>query len=170
MSTVNRLAMVAVVLLLCVGCDQATKSMAQAVLSETAVSSLLGGSVRLQLTHNEGAFLGLGASLPEVWRRVLLGGGVGILLLAVLAYTLFSKQSGPFTVLALALIFAGGVSNSMDRLAHDGRVIDFINIGIGPVRTGIFNVADVSISTGVLVLLAIGLIRSKRASRVESHR
>ena len=36
----------------------------------------------------------------------------------------------------------------MDRLIH-GSVVDFLNVGIGPVRTGVFNVADVAIMLGV---------------------
>ena len=44
----------------------------------------------------------------------------------------------------LVLFLAGGISNLVDRIAM-GSVIDFLNIGIGPVRTGIFNVADVAI-------------------------
>ena len=42
------------------------------------------------------------------------------------------------------LFLAGGLSNLTDRIAI-GSVIDFLNVGIGPLRTGIFNVADVAI-------------------------
>ena len=49
-----------------------------------------------------------------------------------------------------------------DRVAR-GRVVDFINIGIGPVRTGIFNVADVAIMLGVGVVILAELRRDKDA-------
>ena len=52
----------------------------------------------------------------------------------------------------LGLVFAGGASNLADRIAH-GSVIDFMNVGLGSLRTGIFNVADVAIMAGVLVLV-----------------
>ena len=52
-----------------------------------------------------------------------------------------------------SLIFAGGASNLADRLLYDGYVVDFINIGIGSFRTGIFNIADVAITAGVVILL-----------------
>ena len=55
-------------------------------------------------------------------------------------------------LLGAALIVAGGASNWIDRLAT-GSVIDFMNIGIGPLRTGIFNVADVAILGGVVLLV-----------------
>ena len=55
-------------------------------------------------------------------------------------------------LLGLWLLFAGGFSNLVDRVVH-GRVVDFLNVGIGPVRTGIFNVADMAIMLGVALLL-----------------
>lgn len=48
-----------------------------------------------------------------------------------------------------------------DRLLHEGRVIDFMNVGIGSLRTGIFNVADVCITIGVLLLVLEMLQRSR---------
>ena len=54
--------------------------------------------------------------------------------------------------LGLALVVAGGVSNLADRVAH-GAVVDFLNVGLGSLRTGIFNVADMAIMTGVGLIL-----------------
>jgi signal peptidase II len=54
---------------------------------------------------------------------------------------------------------AGGASNLLDRLAF-GRVIDFINVGLGSVRTGIFNVADMAIMLGAAVVVLGGLQES----------
>jgi signal peptidase II len=51
------------------------------------------------------------------------------------------------------LVIGGGMSNFIDRLLYGGYVVDFLNVGIGSVRTGIFNVADVFIVTGVLLLV-----------------
>ena len=51
----------------------------------------------------------------------------------------------------LVLFLAGGLSNLVDRIAL-GSVIDFLNVGIGPIRTGIFNVADVAIMLGIALL------------------
>jgi signal peptidase II len=55
-------------------------------------------------------------------------------------------------VLGLTLLAAGGASNWADRVVH-GRVVDFLNVGIGSLRTGIFNVADIAIMAGVVMLL-----------------
>lgn len=117
----------------------------------------MGDTVRLQLAYNSGAFLSVGSSLPEVWRQGLFVGGVGALLLGVLAYAVLSKRVHRTVVLALSLLFAGGISNLLDRLAYSGYVVDFINVGIGPLRTGIFNVADIAIMVGVFIFLVAKL-------------
>ncbi len=51
------------------------------------------------------------------------------------------------------LFVASDLSNLIDRVAM-GSVIDFINVGIGSFRTGIFNIADVAIMAGAALLLA----------------
>jgi signal peptidase II len=55
--------------------------------------------------------------------------------------------------LACALLLGGAIGNLIDRVRFDGLVIDFMNLGIGPLRTGIFNVADVAISVGAVLLI-----------------
>ena len=62
-------------------------------------------------------------------------------------------------LLGLAFFVAGGASNLADRLAR-GTVTDFINVGVGSLRTGIFNVADVAIMLGA-ALVAFGSFRSR---------
>ncbi len=57
-------------------------------------------------------------------------------------------------LVGMAFFVAGGSSNLLDRLTC-GSVIDFINVGLGPLRTAIFNVADMAIMLGVgLVIIA----------------
>src|SRR3982074_1712497 len=150
----NRLALILFVLVACVGCDQTTKSIAQSYLPRSEVWSFLEDTVRLQLAYNNGAFLSLGSSLPEFWQHALFSVCAGALLLGMFGYALFAKRIPPIGVFAIALFVAGGVSNLADRLAYGGYVIDFINLGIGPLRTGIFNVADIFITAGALVLFA----------------
>ena len=53
----------------------------------------------------------------------------------------------------MLLVSAGGVGNLVDCIVRNGHVIDFMNLGLGPVRTGIFNVADVQIMVGLGLLL-----------------
>ena len=55
----------------------------------------------------------------------------------------------------IALVVGGGLSNLIDRLLNEGRVVDFMQLGIGPLRTGVFNVADVAIMGGLAVMLVV---------------
>src|ERR671913_2145152 len=104
----KRLLLIFTLLISCVGCDQTSKSVAKAYLSETQAISLLGGSVRLQVAKNYGAFLSLGDSLPASWRSGLLLGGVSLVLACLLAYSLLSKAVTPFSISAIALVVGGG--------------------------------------------------------------
>jgi signal peptidase II len=162
MSLAKRFFLVLVVLVACVGCDQSTKGFAEANLPHTRPMSLLADTVRLQTIHNPGAFLGLGDTAPKAWRVAALRIGVAVFLTGLLVYTLFASTTAPSTVLALALVLAGGVGNLIDRFTNDGHVVDFMNIGIGPLRTGIFNVADIAITVGVLVLIIQSRLHGRR--------
>ena len=167
MSTPKRLILIFGILFSCVGCDQATKSVAKAYLSETQTIVLLGDTVRLQLAKNYGAFLSLGASIGEASRGALMSVVVGLVLAALLAYLFVSKPENPIIGMAVALIVGGGVSNLIDRLRYGGYVVDFLNVGVGPLRTGIFNVADMAIMVGVF-LWAFGDKLWKKGSQAKA--
>ena len=64
-------------------------------------------------------------------------------------------------LIAVALFASGGASNLIDRLVR-GSVIDFMNVGVGPVRTGIFNVADVAVMAGAALLAVAHLHAGER--------
>ena len=127
-------------LLACVGCDQAMKGVAKEYLPRSDVMSFAGDTVRLQYTENKGAFLSMGASLPEKARRLIFTVGVGAIVVALLCYLLMVPPLTPTTTIALSLICGGGLGNLIDRIAYSGHVIDFLNVGFGGLRTGIFNV------------------------------
>jgi signal peptidase II len=154
MSLVKRLLIILFVFATCVGCDHSTKVFAESRLSGDQSISLLSNTIRLQIAHNEGSFLSLGATASPVWRAASLRIGVAAMLLGLFAYALAAKSIGVVRVSALALVFAGGASNLIDRFVNDGYVVDFLNLGIGQIRTGIFNIADVAITLGFLILLA----------------
>lgn len=158
----KRILLILIVLIICMGCDQATKSIAHEVLTEDRALSYLGDTVRLQLAHNRGAFLSLGASLPDSWRKGAFIVGAGGLLLVLLVVAVTLKTDRLFPILSLALLLAGGLSNLLDRIVDSGQVIDFINIGIGPLRTGIFNVADMAIMAGLLIFVTTSMGKQKK--------
>lgn len=144
----------------CFGCDQATKRVAVTLLPEGHRVSLVADCVRLEHVRNTGAFLSLGAELPHRARTAVFTWGVGVAVLGALVVA-FHRLSSRRTALAAALVAGGGLGNLWDRVATGGSVIDFLNVGVGGLRTGIFNVADLAIVAGVL-LLALTPAKSAR--------
>lgn len=151
MKPMAKLAMVLVTVLGCVGCDQATKMGAQNVLQGQAPVTLLNGFFNFVYAENTGAMLNLGSKLPEHLRFTLLVLFVGLFLIAAVAFV-FVKPLNKATVFAISLIVGGGIGNLIDRLFHNGSVIDFMLIKLGGLQTGIFNVADIAIMLGTIIL------------------
>ena len=133
-------------LLLTIGCDRITKQAARINLMGAPTQSY-----QLEYTENNGAFLSLGSRLPEWARTMLLRVGVGLALAALVFMVLKHRWSGA-ALAGASLTVAGGVSNLLDRILR-GSVVDFMSVGIGPIRTGIFNVADVAIVVGGVLLI-----------------
>jgi signal peptidase II len=155
-----------VLILATIGCDRVTKHFAAATLSEAPTQSFMMDTVRLEYAENAGAFLGLGATWPAVVRTGLFTVGNAILLLVVALAAARDRWSGPALV-GTALLVAGGASNLVDRIAR-GRVVDFMNVGIGPLRTGIFNVADMAVLLGAIIV-AFTALRSTRNTQTRSE-
>ncbi len=135
-----------------VGCDQATKQIAAQQLRGTLPISFMHDLVRLQYAENQGAFLGLGNSLSPELRFWLLTVATAVLLLGLAIFLIVQWQLPRLSFIALSCVLAGGLGNMIDRLVHDGSVIDFLNLGLGSLRTGIFNIADIAITGGVVLL------------------
>jgi signal peptidase II len=134
------------------GCDRVTKHLAVTTLAGYPDHSFLADTVRLQYHENAGAFLSLGSEWSPSVRALVFQGANGLFLVALVIAAARRRLSWIETC-GFTLFLAGAVSNLIDRVAV-GSVIDFLNVGIGPVRTGIFNVADVAIMTGVALLVA----------------
>ena len=135
-----------------IGCDQFAKRVATAHLLDAPSQSFIGDTVRLQYAENRGGFLSVGSSLPPVARTALFTVTTG-LILASFAFAIFRRRHVGLPSIGLALVVGGGSSNLVDRVNH-GAVVDFMNVGIGSLRTGIFNVADVAVMLGIGLLLA----------------
>jgi signal peptidase II len=148
-----------------VGCDCVSKHVATQTLSGLPAQSYFFDVVRLSYAENPGSFLSLGAALPEPVRFALFTLGTALLLAFLVMHAIRSRWAGG-SLLALSMCVAGGASNCVDRLS-DGRVVDFLNVGLGPIRTGIFNVADVAIVTGVVILLFSEHSRGRKQCHVQ---
>lgn len=148
----TRFGLIAVLLLACVGCDQVSKDIVRDHIALGASQSFMGDTLRLTHAENPGAFLSMGASLPEGTRVAVFQIGVSVLVIGLLGFAMFG-QLNPWGVAGFSLLAASGIGNLIDRVLRDGYVTDFLNIGLGSVRTGIFNVADVLGVIGFLLVL-----------------
>lgn len=155
-----------VVMVLVVLSDRMTKVWAVETLKGYPSQSYLGDSFRIIYAENEGAFLSLGSDLPENVRFWVLA-IIPILALGYFGFTLFfNNEVGPWQRIAFAFIIAGGGSNIIDRIL-EGKVVDFLNIGIGDLRSGIFNIADMAIMAGLFLILPMAF-KSSAPKKEES--
>jgi signal peptidase II len=149
----RRLTLLAVILVISVGCDQVTKSVARSHLPDLGRQSYLGDTVRLEYAENSGAFLSLGSDGPALFRIWLLPLLTAAMLAGISLFLVLRPRLPRLEFLGLSLILSGGIGNLVDRLLYDGHVTDFLNLGVGGVRTGIFNVADAAITLGALLVM-----------------
>ncbi len=141
--------------------DQLTKHLVRERLAVPV--ELFGGLLTLFRTENAGAFLSLGADAPPIVRTIVFGVFVAVTL-AGAAYALATGRVRRSEAYAVALVVAGGIGNLIDRIARGGRVTDFLYLEAGPLHTGVFNVADMAITIGVIWLFFASLKPRKTAS------
>jgi signal peptidase II len=131
--------------------DQLTKVLARDSLSGVLLS-YLGDTIRLQRTENAGAFLSLGAELDPTSRLLIFTVGIGVFLIVGVWILIQRTSMNRWNTVSMSLIIAGGIGNLIDR-AVKGSVTDFMNVGIGWLRTGVFNIADMAIMAGIFAML-----------------
>ena len=142
------------VLVGCIALDQWTKQLAITHLKGQFPVVYFSGIFRFDYTENPGAFLGAGGTLSPEMRFWLLTVMVAVFLVGCLYYLFTHPELKALTAYSLAAVLGGGISNLIDRLFRtEGRVVDFMNVGIGEIRTGIFNIADMAILFGVIILM-----------------
>lgn len=128
---------------------------------------------RFQFATNTGAFLSLFSNLPDAVRAWILIGFNSVILVVVGSFLFAKRTLHPGVMVALSMVLAGGIGNLIDRMFREGKVVDFMNIGIGgggwSLRSGIFNVADLAIVGGLVVLMALELFRGKGPEKETKH-
>lgn len=149
--------------------DQGTKYLALQFLQGKGTISYFNDCLRFLFAENRGGFLSLGASLPEGVRNILFLVLSSVFLLFFCIFTIRDQASTTAVLIASSMIIGGGVGNLIDRALRDGAVIDFVNMGIGSLRTGIFNVADMAVLFGCILLFFL-LIRSSIQHNPVKHK
>ena len=134
-----------------ISCDQITKNSAREKLNYHEKVSVINDKFVLTKVENTGAALSLGENLPPILKSIFLQILPLIVLMFLFRWILVHKDIPILNVVAFSFILGGGIGNIYDRILYDS-VTDFMYIEIGFLHTGIFNMADVSVVVGSLLL------------------
>lgn len=145
------------------GCDQFSKNMVRQSLIYNENIHLIENHLILTKIENTGAFLSFGEQLPTVSKQIFLMFLPGLALIFAFFYLLMKKKIPGMLLFGLCFVIGGGIGNLYDRIVH-GSVTDFLHISVGVFRTGIFNMADVSIMLGMGIIFLHALLEWKKGS------
>ena len=166
--TTLRILLVTALVTLNIGVDQYSKIILREKVEYYSYKELLGKFLTMTKVENKGAFLSLGSELGPVVKDILLLYLPAAALLAGLIYLLASKKMKFWTLFALSFIVGGGIANIYDRMVY-GSVTDFFQMNFGFARTGIFNLADVSIMIGFGILVILNSTDKKKEGKEEAR-
>jgi len=143
--------------------DCSTKELVESVLrSQPGPRAVLGDWLRLTLVFNTGAALNLDLGS---WSRIVFSVLASIAIILLFRLYQRTAPNAALRAAALALVTGGALGNLLDRIRSPLGVVDFIDIGVGDTRFWVFNVADVGVTVGA-VLLAIVLWQGDRLENV----
>ncbi|MDB4916214.1 MAG: Lipoprotein signal peptidase [Gemmatimonadetes bacterium] len=147
--------------------DVVTKGMAERMLSPQRIPHDVAGTwLRLTLVYNPGAAFGLNLGSQSRWIFTALT----IIALVILGRLYLSTTRGDLPrTFALSMVCAGALGNLLDRLRSEMGVVDFLDVGIGDARWPTFNVADMAVSVGA-ILLAWVLWQEDRVAMANERR
>ena len=142
--------------------DILTKNWAENTLLGAPRPDFLGGYVPLTLWYNRGAAFGISIGDDPRWFFI----PVALIALGLMVALLVrAHERDHLRLAALVLVIAGALGNLIDRVRWDLGVVDFIGpIDLGFMNWPIFNIADMAISCGA-VLLALSFWQEERAAK-----
>lgn len=145
--------LITIIVLLSIASDQISKIWVRNNFESYTETSIIGDVFTLIKVENSGAFLGMGSELSETFRILLLIVLPIIVLVSITVYTYIEKTLDKNSIIGFSLIIGGGIANIFDRIVY-GSVTDFLYLNFGGIfKTGIFNVADLSVTTGMILIL-----------------
>ena len=142
--------------------DRITKLIAINQLQGEENISFLYNTIILKYVENTGAFLSIGNDWPDSLKYIFLIIIPLLVCLYGLYYCAFKIEDKKQLIIIVSII-GGGLGNLIDRLFYNFHVVDFLNFGIGSLRTGILNVADMSVTFGV-AFLVVYTLRNQRTN------
>jgi signal peptidase II len=146
--------------------DRLTKILATELLRGRRPVAYLKSLVVFYYAENSGAFLSLGAEW-NLYFKYFVFVIIPIGFCAAILVYLMVREKDTIRVVLLSCIAGGGIGNLIDRLCNEFRVVDFLNFGIGNLRTGILNVADLSVTFGAVILIILELTGNKSRTKAK---
>ncbi|MCF6294298.1 MAG: signal peptidase II [Flavobacteriaceae bacterium] len=151
-----------VIIVFNIAIDQISKFWVRDNVTKGSESEIIGNYFTLHNIENSGAFLGMGSDLNPTLKIILLLILPIAVLGFVLRYVFKDKTIDKLSLIGFSCILGGGFANIYDRITRS-EVTDFFHIDLGGVfRTGIFNMADLSVSTGMIMILTASFIHRKK--------
>lgn len=166
MNNKKRSLFIIVLILVNIALDQISKFWVRADVIPGSEASIIGDIFTLHNVENTGAFLGMGSDFNPTLKLILLLILPIIVLGLVLHHIFKDKHMDKLSLIGFCCIIGGGFANVFDRFAY-GSVTDFLHIDFGgSLRTGIFNLADISVSFGMILLLIAAIQNSKKQKKI----
>lgn len=150
---INRIIPILLLIVSLVSIDLYSKEIARQELKYKEKKSFLNNSFHLVYAENKGGMLSLGSELPSDVRNYIFQGFVSIALIGLSLLAILHNNISSLQRFAVTLFIAGGLGNLLSRIFDNGRVVDFMLIELFEYRTGIFNIADVFITCGMIIIL-----------------
>ena len=135
-----------------IAADQFSKTIVREKVIPGSQTEIFGDLLQLMNVENSGAFLGMGSDSNPTIKLIFLLILPVVVILCVLYYLFTNKSLDKLTSIGLSCIVGGGLANLYDRFLY-GSVTDFLFMDFGVAKTGIFNLADLSVTTGMILIL-----------------
>ena len=156
-----RIILILLVITANIGCDQFSKKIVKRSVLPYETIRVLNDHLTVTRVENSGAFLSAGDSMSKTSKQIFLTLIPIIAMVLGLVYLFLKPVSGNMLI-GLCFVIGGGVGNLFDRIMY-GSVTDFLFVKVGIFETGIFNLADVSIMTGMLFIFIQFFTRNGRS-------
>ena len=155
-----RKTLILLLILLNIGCDQVSKYIVRGNIAYYEQVELINDNLILTKVENSGGFLGFGSAIHPVLKKIFFLVFPALVLIFLLGFVLTKTRNNIYFIIGISFIIGGGIGNIFDRIVH-GSVTDFLHLDMGFFKTGIFNLADVSIIIGTACILFYNLTKNR---------
>ncbi len=157
----SRVAIILTLVFLNISCDQLSKKIVRNKIETNERIQVIQDNFILTKVENRGAAYSFGANWEPMVKRIVLQVIPTIVLIVLLVLILTKTEYPKVVIVGFAFVIGGGIGNVFDRIAY-GSVTDFMYVDLGFFATEVFNMADVSIVIGALIVLTHTLLYKKK--------